>query len=888
MPNCHRFKECGSYFIPNELSDSFIEDSPDGLITCVGDCKGKNCRNVLEYPCGKLSIEIKCPFTPIENKTMLPVSYVLPTYNACQVLTHMKSTDTDVLLFASCSKESVAVSFVDFQENVWKQIYDYCNDLYGDSKPTKPTEIQPLSTELKEIIKTYSKNNSILIAEVPLINTVDDHKFENNAMSEENCKVFRKRHQHKHCTPDWENINSQIVDLCDETIALLDKSNNLLRRKATELLLFIATDIDREFNKDLPLSVPIAYGLKGKSIRLDTARNMINVVRDKLKEENISVLVEALDGQWSGIVFRDENKNPLTLYDFDKDCWLKFHLKSKQNIVNLMESYTHVSRKHIEAFSKLDSVTTGHYKTGNIGITVTNEVRIIKDECRIQKILYVYSFCGNLEHAYGMSTLRTPSRNKRPDLWGLDLGISGNLLTLWGFKHSIASEKDSNIETLPDLDEEGRNLQHDLINADIYEEESSTSMNISVNIAARHNEPECKFIRRLLLTEKKVFLEQILITLMCLPNGSKWESFHINNFYDRCLNSAHVIQENFTSIELNTILKFIKQEASHILHIPNFIGKIDRVNAVAYLLGHTDTVYPKGKKLAVMLPLRVMCHIKIKNEVPLNVIKVGCAEWLFDLLLPKWLERSPVPVVYKVPSNYHSDYSIFSYPEYNRHRSQIEPRVIDPSHILTNLRLHATTKGFFGLNSTAFQDVAKERSDILNLALVQEPIADKQNVPFAQKVFSESVELELCKLGYLNEAFLVRTVRNWYNACNERGLTVETRLEYMLDMDTYLSEHYACKNYPMNLTHVDGLPSTTYQALRHNICTRIQLYSLSNTRTYNQRAVSTLAVESFFSDLTALSSNTSGVPLSAHIPGYLAKVTKFNTIKHDPTKLVPN
>ena len=161
------------------------------------------------------------------------------------------------------------------------------------------------------------------------------------------------------------------------------------------------------------------------------------------------------------------------------------------------------------------------------------------------------------------------------------------------------------------------------------------------------------------------------------------------------------------------------------------------------------------------------------------MIKVGCAEWLFDLLLPKWLERSPVPVVYKVPSNYHSDYSIFSYPEYNRHRSQIEPRVIDPSHILTNLRLHATTKGFFGLNSTAFQDVAKERSDILNLALVQEPIADKQNVPFAQKVFSESVELELCKLGYLNEAFLVRTVRNWYNACNERGLSVETRLEYI-------------------------------------------------------------------------------------------------------------
>ena len=631
--------------------------------------------------------------------------------------------------------------------------------------------------------------------------------------------------------------------------------------------------------------MPIAYGLKGKSIRLDTARNMINVVHNKLKEEHISVLVEALDGQWAGIVFRDENKNPLTLYDFDKDCWLKFHLKSKQNIVNLMESYTHVSTKHIEAFSKLNSVTTGHYKTGNIGVTVTNEIRIIKDEPRMQKILYVYSFCGNLENAYGMNTLRTPSWTEHPDLWGLDLGISGNLLTLWGLKHSSASQIDSNMDTLPDLDEEGRNLQHDLINDDT-DDEVSNSTNLSVNIAARGNEPEWKFIRRLLLTERKIFLEQILITLMCLPNGSKWKTFHINNFYDRCLSSAHVIQDNFTSIELNTILKFVKEQASHRLHIPSFIGKIDCINALAYLLAHTDTIYPKGKKLKAMLPLRVMCHIKLKNEVPLNVVKVACAEWLFDLLLPKWLERSPVPVVYSIPSTYQDDYSIFSYPEYNSYRSQIEPRIIDPSHILTNLRLHATTKGFFGLKSNAFQEVAKERCDILDLALVQEPIADKQNVPFAQKVFSEGVELELCKMGYLNEAFLVQTVRNWYNACNERGLSVETRLEYMLDMDKYLSEHYKCKNYPMILTHVDGLPCTTYQALRHNICTRIQLYSLSSTRTYNQRAVSTLAVESFFSDLTALACNTSGVPLSAHIPGYLAKVTKINTIKHDPTKSV--
>ena len=363
MPNCHRFKECGSFFIGNNNNDNFIEDSPDGLVVCNRQCKGQHCQNVLEYPCRKLSIEIKCPYTPLSNRTLLPVSYTLPNYYACQVLTHMKATDTNVLdlLFASCSKESVAVSLVDFQPMMWQSLYNYADELYGENNPTKPFKIQPMSAELKESIKKYSQRNSILIAEVPLVNTIDNQSLQNKPMVGEESKVFRTRKKINYSTPDWRSINCQIVDLCNETITLLEKCNNLLCRKATELLLFVATDTDQLFNKDLPVSVPIAYEMKGKSIRLDTACNMINVVQNKVKEEKISVLVEALDGQWAGIVFRDEIKDPLTVYDFDKDCWLKFHKKNKINIINLMESYSHTSPKHIEAFSKLHNVTSGHY-----------------------------------------------------------------------------------------------------------------------------------------------------------------------------------------------------------------------------------------------------------------------------------------------------------------------------------------------------------------------------------------------------------------------------------------------------------------------------------------------------------------------------------------------
>ena len=113
---------------------------------------------------------------------------------------------------------------------------------------------------------------------------------------------------------------------------------------------------------------------------------------------------------------------------------------------------------------------------------------------------------------------------------------------------------------------------------------------------------------------------------------------------------------------------------------------------------------------------------------------------------------------------------------------------------------------------------------------------------------------------------------------------MDTRIEWSLNMDEYLSSFYEPNKYPMNITHIKGLPITTYQTLQHNVATRIQLYWLSRKKTYNQRAISTLAVESFFSDLASLATNNSGIPFSADIPHYLAKVIQMNSIKHDPIK----
>ena len=111
-----------------------------------------------------------------------------------------------------------------------------------------------------------------------------------------------------------------------------------------------------------------------------------------------------------------------------------------------MESYSHISPKYIEAFSKLNNVTSGHYHSRNIGITCTNEKQVIGKDQHIQKIFYLYSFCGNLDMPCGLQNLCTPTLCNRPDLWGLDLGINGNMLSLWDEKSLESTEILSNTD----------------------------------------------------------------------------------------------------------------------------------------------------------------------------------------------------------------------------------------------------------------------------------------------------------------------------------------------------------------------------------------------------------------------------------------------------------
>ena len=85
---------------------------------------------------------------------------------------------------------------------------------------------------------------------------------------------------------------------------------------------------------------------------------------------------------------------------------------------------------------------------------------------------------------------------------------------------------------------------------------------------------------------------------------------------------------------------------------------------------------------------------------------------------------------------------------------------------------------------------------------------------------------------------------------------------------------------PPPFSYIQGMPVPTYESVMQGITTRLQIFSLSNMP-INQRAISTVGIESFFSELTSMEFSGLGCPKAVDIPRLISHVTELNSIRHD-------
>ena len=113
-------------------------------------------------------------------------------------------------------------------------------------------------------------------------------------------------------------------------------------------------------------------------------------------------------------------------------------------------------------------------------------------------------------------------------------------------------------------------------------------------------------------------------------------------------------------------------------------------------------------------------------------------------------------------------------------------------------------------------------------------------------------------------------------------MEITDRIRHLNTMYEYMVGKCNFSDYPPPKTHVEGIPIKTYEALLHTISTRFSLFGLSSSNSYNTRSTSTLAVESFFSDLTRFEFSGLGAPKAVDIPKLISHVVHINSLKHNP------
>ncbi|CAH1772569.1 unnamed protein product, partial [Owenia fusiformis] len=186
-----------------------------------------------------------------------------------------------------------------------------------------------------------------------------------------------------------------------------------------------------------------------------------------------------------------------------------------------------------------------------------------------------------------------------------------------------------------------------------------------------------------------------------------------------------------------------------------------------------------------------------------------------------------------------------------------------------------------GVSKSAWHSVANKDQSIISKSLVED-LLDKQRNSYAVRTFSPEVESAMRDLGFLEEANFTRTVRDWYEAQDERGMPAMERIEKQIQMRTLLLKNVKFDTFPPPSGYIKGFPIQMFEGFLLSIDSHLQLYKLVRGGTNNQRAFSSLENESFFGTLSEVDSNRLGCPKAVNLERVMSQVTEVLHYRQNP------
>ena len=785
-----KYREDGCILIPMENSYMVVSGDGSGI-----DDAGENI----------IAFELKCP---VPNKPYTPdVYYTFPVRYTTQVLSQMASKKCDLFCNLCYTSQSSTLFCGHFNSDLWDSVVKLLTDLYT-TQSKRPTRKSPHTKPLKSELSVMA-NEIKFITE--LLSVIGRH-----CSCSQNHLERPGYHGHKARDTD-QHVNVSKCDLWAqytlEASELIQECYNLLRKPAKEILVTMMSDLDRITypGDDHPHAVPIQYYMAGYSLKMTSVRQIIKEAVTECAKEGLNVKAVAFDGQFLEISVEDENHRPLTLCRLQKQVWQEIVKVPKSNQINVFAGMNYSGP--ICSYSDV----THRY---NVQTTDTNGL-IISSKESYPKLLVPRHFSDIVEQKTKTKSYEVNDESNNDFIFKF---IPADLVE--GLREkAIECIKQANEPIQQELDElqQAQNQQP--------EEDALIENPTHQTIHPVELHTDESDVLEFKLPDYGVLLDE-LKAKSSRPKCKSKSIADVQNY----LQTAESINSNFTIPELKSIAALKPS-------VPVKGCKADLVNHVCSLYGDSSRLCRKRN-----VPTLRRQVLNVLNNMPKNAINVLTATNQFREKFVEWDKQNTFMGSAKIWTESGDTYTIPQwYAQPCFFGGQMVEPILDPRHILVNNRSKCCSNGIPGMGITreAWIHVATQGNTELTLQHVVE-LCDRQRNSYAQLTFSDEVEDSMRASGYLNEANWCSLMRNFYEAVDGSGCRTEERIRKLLDMWEFLCKQYNPFSFPPPGFHLKGLPMAQFEGLMTNIDRRMQMYSIVESRKYNQRAISSLDSETFF------------------------------------------
>ncbi|KAK7507914.1 hypothetical protein BaRGS_00000879 [Batillaria attramentaria] len=886
--------------------DPFMVISPDGS---VREIQAETSR---PSDAALMAVEIKCPYP--DKLFTTPVFYHLPWYYSVQILSEMYALQTQQLLFLCYSDESTTVMIAEFDSRLWSDLMDFLVQIYGSSDPAKPKKLPHGIRDLQDRLKQYSRDRVRFLAEVPsaTVSRTCLHSVTSTTDCGLNCHPSPENAFNKKCQVKEVTV-STLQTLACETKDCLEEAYTLSRSLASEVLVFMLSDLDRIHRREQQHSVPVAYALKGYSLTSSVLRQLIDEVLKRCFERGLYVPAVSFDGQWASASVRTKNGDPLTLLQLQKDVYKEAQKTTKSDMLRQIKQTNVVSAttcadvaKQVDTESRTNAlqqysgpITLGrcnactytyHTSSNVYGLLKTSRQQPPDEAEQLESVQVQQNLvrddmsptlAGTLEDdILSRVSASTPVSCQNANGIHYQENLSTDFSTLFAegdvpFLQSRTNgmeceDKGSEYSTEPARD----NFAEDI------------SQELAVTSQTHTSDTGIEKEQTLFLTA-----DDLKEMLSCLEqtNSLKWKNTSPDLFIDR-LGNTECVKKHMTKKEIQMCLQVVAGKMREQRIVCAMSWTKDRLAGILFgllknepVVRHQRCHVPRKRHVSTLKALSA----KEVGNFPKLVLNAIFAEHRMRDRVKEWRHMSPFPAETSVEGV--GDLSWFSKPEYVPETFTYLFQFLDCHHLFVNARVKCCTTGIpeRGIKREAWLKVAQKSAENhagLSIAHVQD-LVDKQSNTFAQQTFSEKVEAVMMSNGDVNEARLCRLLREWYAAEDMPGLEVTERIRRRLRLRDWLLEGVDFNKFPPPGLHIRGIPHVMFEGLLTNIERRIQIFPYVRTGAYNPRALGSLEAENFFGAFQDLDPSGSGILRPDDVPKAIASACELIGTRLDKDRL---